>query len=418
MPGDYKTPNYTLYFDTNAAYSKKPSDSVSPKIISSLVSARKLTTVNVRVPEVVFEELIYQQFKIAQSAAENLQKNSKTIQEVCGNEVIQPPNSKEIESGIRTQFEELCSDNSIVKLATPYGEIDWKRVVSDSCWRRPPFEKPKSEDDLAEKGFRDRMILETTKLDVATIEDGVIAFISGDNLLRTTFKNHAQSKCPIEVYSGFPEFIGHLELLAKTKSEQHTEDVLAKVTSVFYDPENPDCVVLSKGVLEHLTKEYADEMARPSILQVGSPKYTQTSDTFSTFTQPLAATNIPAGEWMDEAKRWTPVTGLKIFASPPVFQPGAADDRYHWKSTVTLVRLLRRALPRLGQSYSLPVERIKTKDIDVLWSCVIDPNTAEFSDLSVEEYQPQFRESFVDADWQTRTAYDLPIIPGLDDTNG
>ena len=88
MPGNFKLPSYTVYFDTNTAYSRKPSECVSPKIIKSIESARKVTKVDLRVPEVVFEELIYQQFKIACSAVENLQKNSETLRVVCGSAVV------------------------------------------------------------------------------------------------------------------------------------------------------------------------------------------------------------------------------------------------------------------------------------------------------------------------------------------
>ena len=63
------------------------------------------------------------------------------------------------------------------------------------------------------------MILETVKHDAATIENGVIVFISADNLLCTSFDNQVTSNCSIEVYSEVDEFVGHLELFAKTKSE-------------------------------------------------------------------------------------------------------------------------------------------------------------------------------------------------------
>jgi hypothetical protein len=416
MPGDFKVPNYTVYFDTNTAYSKRPSDPVSPKIIKSIESARKVTTVDVRVPEVVFEELIYQQFKIASSAVENLQKNSETLRVVCGRSALEAPTSDTIEAGIRAQFDRLCDEHSISKLETPYEKIDWKSVVSDSSWRRSPFEKPKSEDDLAEKGFRDRMILETVKHDVATIENGVIVFISADNLLRASFENQVTSNCSIEVYSEFDEFVGHLGLLAKTKSEQHTKEVLAKVSKVFYDPEDPNCVVLSQGVLQHLTDEYAEDMTRPPILQLGSPNYPQTAKAFSSSTQPSAATSIRYGDWIEERKHWVPVSDLKFLPSSHVFQSGFGDGRYHWKSTITLARLLRRTVPQLRRPYFLTTEAIRTKDVDVLWSCLIDPHTAEFSDPKVEEYRTGlFSDSFVDADWSTRTAYGFPMFPGVDD---
>ena len=407
MPGEYKLPEYTVYFDTNTAYSKKLAEPISARLICSIEAARKLTPLDVRIPEVVFEELIYQKFKVAKSVTENLKKNSKNLSDLCSTDGLAIPDDNSIEAGIRKQFEESAKANSFTLLSTPVDDIDWRAVVGDSCWRRPPFEKPKSEDDLAEKGFRDRIILETITLDISTVGSGVIAFVSADNLLRTTFKEQAESNCPVEVYCGFDEFLGHIELLAKTKSDEFTEEVLSKVAAVFYNPNDPKCLALSQGVIEHLRNEHSEDLSRPSIYFAGSPKYNQTSARFSTFTQPLTATRIMPGNWLEEIKLWTPVTPLKLFVSPPVFQPQANDVRYHWKSTITLVRLLRRNASRWNQPYELPEERIRTKDIDVFWSCLIDSATAFCSDYMVEEYKPTLNDAFVEADWPTKLAYDL-----------
>ena len=396
MPGNFKLPNYTVYFDTCTAYSRKPSDLVSPNIIKSIESARKLTIVDVRVPEVVFEELTYQQFDIANSAVENLQKNSETLRVVCGSSAIKAPTSDTIETAIRSQFDKLCKEHSISKLETPYEKIDWKSVVSDSCWRRPPFEKPKGENHLAEKGFRDRMILETVKNDVATIENGVIIFISADKLLRTSFEDQATSNCSIEVYSEFAEFVGHLELLAKTRSEQRTKEVMAKIPKVFYDPENPNCVVLSQGIFEHLKNEYAADMASPPIFQYLD---------------------------FEERKHWLPVSDVKFLPSSKVFVRSDPDGnvhfgagRYLWTSTIALARLLRRTAPRVPGPHVVRTEAIRTKEVDVLWSCLIDPHTGEFSDPKVEDYRENLlKDSFVDADWSTRMAYGFPLFPELAD---
>ena len=68
MSANYKLPNYTVYFDANVAYSKKPSEPISPRLLKSIDKARTLTRIDVRVPEVVLEELAYQQFVIAYAA--------------------------------------------------------------------------------------------------------------------------------------------------------------------------------------------------------------------------------------------------------------------------------------------------------------------------------------------------------------
>jgi len=389
MSANYKLPNYTVYFDANVAYSKKPSEPISPRLLKSIEKARTLTRIDVRVPEVVLEELAYQQFVIAYAAGQNLKKNYKTLLDVCGLAVSQAPDVQALKTGVKSLLSKSLEKASFSKISTPIADIDWAAVVHDSCWRCAPFEKPRSEDDLAEKGFRDKIILETIKVDVSKIKDGVVAFVSGDSLLRRAFKDQTTTKCPTEAYSHFGELLGHLDLLAKTKSSQFTNEVLSKVGAFFYTPGDPSCVAIAQGVIEKLVDEYSEEMSRPSL----------------------------SGNWFEEFQRWTPVTPVKLFASQPVFQPDEKDARYHWISTVTLVRLLRRTEPRSGQAYGLPEERIRTKEVDVKWSCKIDPNTAKFSDPVVERCTAKFRDGFIEANFHSRSTYDLPLFPGFEEQN-
>lgn len=313
MSDDFTMPEYTLYFDTNTAYSKKPSEPVAGKLHSVLALARKLTSVEVRVPDVVFEELIYQQFKIADAALENLKKNARTLKDVCGQGENVALDADALIRGIREQFTAAGKRSSITLLPAPVDKIDWAAVIQDSCWRRPPFEKPKSEDDLAEKGFRDKIILETILHDAKTVKTGVIAFVSADNLLRTSFTQRIDTSCKAEAYSGFDEFVGHLDLLSKTKSDHFATTVLSRAAEAFFTPNDPNCVVKSQGVLKYLDEKYSEELSQPSILQIGFPKFPQTSSSFSTFTPTLAGTNMYRGNWLDELRQWTPVTPLRAY---------------------------------------------------------------------------------------------------------
>src|ERR1017187_2006889 len=413
MSATYKLPSYTVYFDTNVAYSKKPSEPISTKLLKSIEKARVLTRIAVRVPEVVLEELAYQQFLIAHAATENLKKNSKTLLDVCELAASQAPDVEALKTGVKSLLSKALEKASFSRIPTPIADIDWAAVVQDSCWRCAPFEKPRSEDDLAEKGFRDKIIFETIKVDISKIIDGVVAFVSGDILLRTAFEDQATTKCSIEVYSHLGELLGHLDLLAKTKSEQFTNEVLSKVGSVFYTPNDPNCVAISQGLIKKLIDEHSEEMCRPPLFSIGPPKQFQTANQFPALAQTPVTTF--SGNWFEEFQRWTPVKPVKIFASLPVCQPDQGDGRYHWISTVTLVRLLRRTEPRSGQAYGLPEERIRTKEVDVKWSCKIDPGTAKFSDPGVENCTATFRDGFIEANFHTRSTYDLPLFPGFEE---
>ena len=400
MAANYKLPKYTIYFDANIAYTKKPAEPISAKLLTAVKKASALTQIDVRVPEVVVEELAYQQFVIAQAATENLKKNARTLLQVSGLTVADPPDEEAMKAGVKALFAESLAQASFSQIPTPIENVDWAAQIQDSCWRRSPFEKPSSEDDLAEKGFRDKIILETVKNDASTIKNGVVAFISGDNRLRTAFKNQATTKCPIEVYSKLGELLGNLELLSKTQSEAFTRDVLTKV-GPFFD-------TISQDVTKKLIAEHSDEMSQPSLFSRSPPQQA------TTLFPALAGTFT--GNWFEEFQRWAPVTPVKVHVSAPVFQPDEkkGDGRYHWISTVTLVRLLRRTEPILPGL--VPEERIRTKDFDVKWSCKID-QSAKFSDPSVESCTDMFRNGFLDANFESRAKYGLPMFAGRNVTD-
>jgi hypothetical protein len=414
MARTYKLPHYVLYLDTNAAYSKKPSESISGKLLRAVEEARTLTQIDVRLPEVVLEELAYQQFVIAVAAKENLQKNYKTLLDVCGLKPSKPLELENLKTCVRALVSQALQKGNLSKVRTPVENIDWASVIEDSCWRRAPFEKPKSDDDLAEKGFRDKVILETIKVDALNVKDGVVAFLSGDGLLRSAFKDQVKGTCPTEAYANVSELVGHLELLAKTKSTAFTNEVLSKVGAFFYAPDDPACVAISQGVIQKLATDYDEEMSRPPLFSLNAPTQSDAAMMFPSPT-PTRVPSTSATNWFEEFQNWSPVTSVNLFASPPVFQPDSNDGRYHWKSTVTLVRLLRRTTPRAGQAYGLPEERVRTKEIDVKWSCKIHPDSAQFSDPLVEGCTPTFRDGFLNADFHSRSMYGLPLFPSLEE---
>ena len=117
MSANYKLPNYTLYFDANVAYSKKPAEPISGRLLKSIEKARTLTRIDVRVPEVVLEELAYQQFVIAYAAGQNLKKNYKTLLDVCGLAASQAPDVQALKTGVKSLLSKSFSHRAAQRLA-------------------------------------------------------------------------------------------------------------------------------------------------------------------------------------------------------------------------------------------------------------------------------------------------------------
>jgi hypothetical protein len=392
-------PEYTVYFDTNAAYSPKPNEPISGGFVAALAEIRKLTGVVAKVPSVVIQELCYQRTQMALQAAENQRKNAETIKQVSGIVTPKIPDFQTLKVGCEKLLQECLSNQAIEVIEAPVQKINWQRVIESACWRRPPFEKPKSEDDLAEKGFRDSIVIESIVHDAEVVKDGTIAVLSKDKMFTAGLKNRASGiKRPLECHDACGALLTQLKLLNETQNNQFVTAVLEKVSSVFYNPEDPNCLVFAHKLLERLRQEYDEDLSQPSLLSLVTPGEISTSP----------------GNWLSEMTEWKPLSDLKVNATAPEFIAVDDQGRYQWRSELTLARLLRRRHRPGPQAFELPEERIRVKKVDVLWSAKVDSDTAEFSDTRIDEINPQFSDEFVEATWQLRTQFDLPWLPGID----
>jgi len=392
-------PEYTVYFDTNAAYSPKPNEPISGGFLAALAEIRKLTAVAAKVPSVVIHELCYQRTHMALQAAENQRKNAETIRQISGIVAPNIPDFQTLKVGCEKRLQHCLSKHAIEVIETPVQKINWQRVIDSACWRCPPFEKPKSEDDLAEKGFRDSMIIESIVHDAEAVKDSTVVVLSKDKMFTAGLKNRvAGIKGPIEYHDGCAALLTRLNLLNRTQNDQFAAAVLEKVSSVFYDPVDPNCAVFAHKLLEQLRQEHDNDLSQPSILSLVKPGQITTSP----------------GDWLSEMTEWSPLSDLKVNATAPEFVTVDDQGRYHWKSELTLARLLRRKHRPGRQAFDLPEERIRIKKVDVLWSAEVAPDTAEFSNTRIDETNPQFSDEFVEATWQLRTQFDLPLLPGID----
>ena len=230
------------------------------------------------------------------------------------------------------------------------------------------------------------------------VKDGTIAVLSKDKMFTAGLKNRTSGiKRPLEYYDGCGALLTLLMLLNQTQNDQFVTVVLEKVSSVFYNPEDPNCVVCAHKLLERLRQEYDEDLSQPSILSLVKPGQMTTSP----------------GDWLSEMTEWSPLSDLKVNATAPGFITVDAQGRYRWKSELTLARLLRRKHKSGRQAFDLPEERIRIKKVDVLWSAKVDSETAEISDTTIEEIKPQFSDEFVEATWELRTQFDLPLLPGI-----
>lgn len=395
---DFALPGYTVYFDTNVAFSPKPNQPISPGFGEALAQVRQLTNAVVKVSSVVIQELWYQKTQVALQAAANQRKNAETIKQICGIDPSLIPDFQSIKSGCKKQMDECLSKSLITVIEVPVWKINWQQVIESACWRLAPFEKPKSEDDLAEKGFRDCLIIESIVHDAEEVKEGNIAVLSKDKVFTCGLKERASGiRRPVETYDGCSALLSQLRLQFETKSGELASAVLEKVGTVFYNPDDPGCVVFAHKLLEKLRDEYDEDLSKPTIFSLLKPGQATTS-----------------GDWLSEITEWSPVSDLKINATAPEFVTIDEQGRYHWKSELTLARLLRRSRPASRHYSAPPDEKIRLQKIAVLWSVDVDTANADFSNTRVDGLEPIFSDDFIEPTWELRTSFCFPLIQGMD----
>src|SRR5204862_86291 len=106
------------------------------------------------------------------------------------------------ESVIVSQIEQLISkqlgDVGIEVLKLDIDKVDWSRVIDDSVYRLPPFEKGDKE-----KGFRDLVVLETVLQLVETSPTTPrvcrIALVTDDDLLTTAVQTRTVGRKNVRI---------------------------------------------------------------------------------------------------------------------------------------------------------------------------------------------------------------------------
>lgn len=155
-------PDYHVLVDTNALYSRAPSDLVSPGFDAALAKVRTLTGISLLVPEIVRLELVARRVRLALKSRESLVKARKNLEACTGLQIQEPPSETVIRKKILALFDAWLGKSGGSLLQVPEGKGIWSRIINDALWRNPPFESAADDEEKSsEKGFRDALICET-----------------------------------------------------------------------------------------------------------------------------------------------------------------------------------------------------------------------------------------------------------------
>jgi hypothetical protein len=111
------------------------------------------------------------------------------------NKVIYQKDIKEDDAKLARRIDKLIDSEmaelQIEEIPLRTRSVDWKRLITDSAMRRPPFTASEQDESAKEKGFRDAVILETLAQYIAggVAMNRRVIFISDDRLLGEAIGN-------------------------------------------------------------------------------------------------------------------------------------------------------------------------------------------------------------------------------------
>jgi hypothetical protein len=354
--GTFDLPDFIVVPDTNALHTKKPAQIVSSGFDSLWNECSQITTLKLFVPDIVKQELMFQQVFIAQQSRENALKNLNTMAEITGTTMPKLKTDEQLHSSVGITFEKWrkAIEAEIVPLPK---DIPWTRLVKDALWRNPPFSPSKETDDRSEKGFRDALILETLRQLWKVQPDKQIVFLSGDDLLRSTAETRAGKNKNRLVFPALREFHAYLKLLKEERGQKFNQTVMENASQVFYTANDGECVYYKFRLYEKVLKE---QLAHLNTL-------------FDP--QPQAAINFPPSMVSQSFKFWRPISEEKPILVSTRFSKILDDKRWLWRTQMNFAKLCAYEETNPAQNaypgiFTSP-RQIRIAKFDILWSSTV-----------------------------------------------
>jgi hypothetical protein len=373
MGKKFELPTYSVVVDTNAIRGANELLLIAPSFSKAWKECTKITTLHLRVPDIVRGERIYQLFghgTVTLQQAHAAQETLKTVSGLPPTPLVSP---QQVLAAIEKRFDNWIKSLQGELVPTPWKLVDWPQVISHALFRVAPFEPPttndKGEKIDSEKGFRDRLVLECLRHVVESRGEDEIAFITRDKRLREAIPLHFDENS-VGVYDDMEGFQRGLLTAQTLNNNLLGQRIAQKAPIEFYDPTNPKCFYTSCRILETLRQidesldTYPWQAHRLYLMQFnvaqGNPPLLGYEDE--------CATNHYEPHSQDRV--WHNRTDLAEYK----------DGRTHWKTVFSQVRQFRNVRPDV---FDLLAIMVRVSQWEVVWSCKID-NQSQFTDLKDE----------------------------------
>src|ERR1043166_2941859 len=151
--------------DSNALFTENDAELVNPEFADQLPEFKKFD-IEFVVPQIVVREILFRKLMFLRRLENDVRRGIATAGRLTESNLTPAASLFVLSLRLARRWKKWAFTNGITVAAIPFDHINWKKLCSASVHRRPPF-NPFDPSNKSEKGFRDALILETLKKELA-----------------------------------------------------------------------------------------------------------------------------------------------------------------------------------------------------------------------------------------------------------
>jgi hypothetical protein len=361
---------YNIIADTNALYAQDSRKLVSGGFEVALTELRTLASVQLYIPDVVIGEMAYQKLQMAAAAIASVNGQLNILNLLTGTKQPTICSTEQAKKKILKRYADWRKSVNAQRFIPNIKQTAWNKIVEDAIWRIPPFEH--SDDKKHEKGFRDRVVLESV-IQMCSKNANQTVLLCEDGLL-----TKAAGVCGAKNLTIVPrleDFTSRVRLLKEKETKEWGESLFAEAKREFYDKDKPDCFYRREKVYKRILERSGD-LTPPE------------DNTFVGILGP---------------KTWERQAEERITLGTTQYEKHEAG-RYYWKTEV------KSAAAFSGQGLlSSPFENIRISTFAIRWSSQVNSD-AEIKDVKFENIALVGKQMILDT-IEARSQWSLPAKP-------
>lgn len=360
---------YNIVADTNALWSQDERKLVSTGFENALVELRKVGSVHIYIPEVVIGELVYQKFEAATMAIQKATSELRRLSQITGRSSPTICSEDVAKKLIHKKYADWCKANEARRFRPKIRQVNWNKIVEDAIWRVAPFQR--SEDRKHEKGFRDRVVLESV-IQLSAKNTNETVLLTDDKFLAKAAV--ALQAKHLSVVPRLEDFTSRVRLRKESETKEWVNALFEAASVAFYAANNPNSLYVREKVYDQLVAHIQDPLPEVDpILSILQPKH-----------------------WVSQTEEHAKIVTTRF--------DGNVGERYQWKTIATLAA----AVSGKGILDTF-IENIRISTFDVHWSSR-HSHTNEILDSRVERVSLAGRH-FLDDTTETRAEWSVPPKP-------